>query len=47
MTPSQIKTLWSDFWEHKAPVDRKHAYLPAASLIVNAADDPTTLFNSA
>ena len=47
MNPQQIKQARADFWEHKAPQDRKHAHLPAASLIVNAADDPTTLFNSA
>jgi len=47
MKSREIRQLWSGFREEKAPNTRKHAWAKPASLIVNASDDPTTMFNTA
>jgi alanyl-tRNA synthetase len=47
MESKKIRELWSQFWVTKAPENRKHAWAAPASLIVNSADDPTTMFNTA
>lgn len=47
MKSTEIRRLWKEFWETKAPVERKHAWSQPASLIVNSAEDPTTMFNTA
>lgn len=47
MLSTDIRKIWTEFWETKAPAERKHAWAQPASLIVNNADDPTTMFNTA
>jgi alanyl-tRNA synthetase len=47
MKSTEIRNLWSQFRERQAPPERKHARAKPASLIVNQADDPTTMFNTA
>ena len=47
MKSTDIRKLWKDFWETKAPEERKHVWAKPVSLIVNSAEDPTTLFNTA
>ena len=47
MKSTEVRKIWRDFWENKAPAERKHGWATAASLIVNQADDPTTMFNTA
>lgn len=42
MNSPQLRTVWKEFWESK-----EHALSAPASLIVNNADDPTTMFNTA
>lgn len=47
MHSTEIRKLRKEFWETKATETRKHARTTPASLIVNSADDPTTMFNTA
>ena len=47
MQSTQLRTLRKEFWETKAPDDRKHAWSTPASLIVNSSEDATTMFNTA
>ena len=47
MKSTTLRNLRKDFRETKAPEVRKHARAKPASLIVNSAEDPTTLFNTA
>jgi alanyl-tRNA synthetase len=44
---AQLRQHRQDFWEGKAPLHRKHQYVNPANLVVNTAQDPTTMFNSA
>jgi len=47
MLSTDIRKIWTEFWETKASAERVHARASPASLIVNNADDPTTMFNTA
>ena len=47
MKSTEIRQLWKEFWETKAGDERVHAWAKPASLIVNNAEDPTTMFNTA
>ncbi len=42
MDSIQLRKVWDEFW-----ISKEHAYSKPASLIVNNADDPTTMFNTA
>ena len=42
MKSIEVRKIWDDFW-----TARKHVQAKPASLIVNSADDPTTMFNTA
>ncbi|MBP7848006.1 hypothetical protein KA013_02170 [Patescibacteria group bacterium] len=44
MKSTEIRAIRKKFREHP---ERKHAWAAPASLIVNQADDPTTMFNTA
>ena len=47
MKSTQVRQIWREFWETKAGEERVHAWVKPVSLIVNNAEDPTTMFNSA
>jgi len=47
MKSTSVRQLRKEFRESKAPAERKHTWVKPASLIVNSAEDPTTLFNTA
>jgi alanyl-tRNA synthetase len=47
MSSSQVRQCRQDFWEKQAPQLRKHYRVKPAPLVVNAAQDPTTMFNTA
>lgn len=44
---NDTRKIWSDFWESKAPAERKHFRSRPAALITNSSEDTTTLFNVA
>lgn len=47
MKSTQIRELRQQFRVDKAPENRVHARAKPACLIVNNAEDPTTMFNTA
>jgi alanyl-tRNA synthetase len=47
MKSTTIRQIRQQFREDKAPDERRHARAKPANLIVNNAEDPTTMFNSA
>lgn len=47
MKSIDIRRLRTEFWETKAPGERVHRWTQPASLIVNSAEDPTTMFTTA
>jgi len=44
---ADVRKIWNEFRETKAPVERKHHWSRPGTLIINSSEDGTTLFNVA